>query len=149
MMGIYCNITHSLIFSVRNWTYALFYVLANMWGSVVVSLLFWGFANEVNSTLESVFRHIKISYEIDYDSRWSQEILSIIWFNGQCSTYFQVSLWDISPRNTTSWPRKPCSTYLLTYYLFTYTHLSLRKCCPCLGSYLSFSLEFTDNFVIF
>jgi ATP:ADP antiporter, AAA family len=26
----------------RNWTYALFYTLANLWGSVVVSLLFWG-----------------------------------------------------------------------------------------------------------
>ena len=26
----------------RNWTYSLFYFLANMWGSVVVSLLFWG-----------------------------------------------------------------------------------------------------------
>ena len=29
----------------RNWTFAMFYVLAEMWGSVVVSLLFWGFAN--------------------------------------------------------------------------------------------------------
>lgn len=28
----------------RNWTYSLFYLLANMWGSVVVSLMFWGFA---------------------------------------------------------------------------------------------------------
>jgi AAA family ATP:ADP antiporter len=31
----------------RNWTYALFYTMAELWGSVVVSLLFWGFANEV------------------------------------------------------------------------------------------------------
>eukprot|EP00741_Cyanophora_paradoxa_P014267 tig00020780_g13759.t1 len=31
----------------RNWTYALFYVLAELWGSVVLSLLFWGFANEI------------------------------------------------------------------------------------------------------
>lgn len=30
----------------RNWTYALFYTMAELWGSVVVSLLFWGFANE-------------------------------------------------------------------------------------------------------
>ena len=33
----------------RNWTYSLFYLLANMWGSVVVSLMFWGFANEITT----------------------------------------------------------------------------------------------------
>jgi len=37
----------------RNWTFALFYTLANLWGSVVVSLLFWGFANEVTSVKEA------------------------------------------------------------------------------------------------
>lgn len=33
----------------RNWTFCLFYVMAELWGSVVVSLLFWGFANQVRS----------------------------------------------------------------------------------------------------
>mmetsp|Transcript_9811 Transcript_9811/g.29226 ORF Transcript_9811/g.29226 Transcript_9811/m.29226 type:complete len:585 (+) Transcript_9811:33-1787(+) len=37
----------------QNWTYSLFYLLANMWGSVVVSLLFWGFANEVTTVSEA------------------------------------------------------------------------------------------------
>ena len=37
----------------RNWTFSLFYLLANMWGSVVVSLLFWGFANEICSVSEA------------------------------------------------------------------------------------------------
>lgn len=31
----------------RNWTFCLFYVMAELWGSVVVSVLFWGFANQV------------------------------------------------------------------------------------------------------
>lgn len=31
----------------RNWTYCLFYVMAELWGSVVVSVLFWGFANQI------------------------------------------------------------------------------------------------------
>lgn len=30
----------------RNWTYALFFELAELWGAFVLSLLFWGFANE-------------------------------------------------------------------------------------------------------
>lgn len=38
---------------VRNWSYALFYVMAEMWGSVVASLLFWGFANEVTTVDEA------------------------------------------------------------------------------------------------
>lgn len=38
---------------IRNWTYALFYTMAELWGSVVVSLLFWGFANEVTKVEEA------------------------------------------------------------------------------------------------
>ena len=38
---------------IRNWSYALFYLMAEMWGSVVASLLFWGFANEVTTVDEA------------------------------------------------------------------------------------------------
>jgi ATP:ADP antiporter, AAA family len=38
---------------VRNWSFALFYVMAELWGSVVASLLFWGFANEVTTVDEA------------------------------------------------------------------------------------------------
>ena len=38
---------------VRNWTFALFYVMAELWGSVVVSLLFWGFANQITNVDEA------------------------------------------------------------------------------------------------
>ena len=38
---------------VRNWSFALFYVMAEMWGSAVASLLFWGFANEVTTVEEA------------------------------------------------------------------------------------------------
>jgi len=38
---------------IRNWSYAVFYVMAEMWGSVVASLLFWGFANEVTTVDEA------------------------------------------------------------------------------------------------
>ncbi len=42
-----------LISIFRNWTYALFYTMAELWGSVVVSVLFWGFANEVTTSKEA------------------------------------------------------------------------------------------------
>jgi len=34
----------------RNWSFCLFYVMAELWGSVVVSVLFWGFANQVRAS---------------------------------------------------------------------------------------------------
>lgn len=36
----------------RIWSFCLFYVMAELWGSVVISVLFWGFANQVYSSLE-------------------------------------------------------------------------------------------------
>jgi AAA family ATP:ADP antiporter len=38
---------------VRNWTFSAFYLMAELWGSVVASLLFWGFANSVVSVKEA------------------------------------------------------------------------------------------------
>lgn len=35
------------------WTYSLFYVFAELWGSVMVSLLFWQFANEIVRSKEA------------------------------------------------------------------------------------------------
>lgn len=37
----------------RNWTYALFYIMSELWGSVAISLLFWGFANDTTRVSES------------------------------------------------------------------------------------------------
>lgn len=36
-----------------SWSYSIFYIMAEMWGSVVVSLLFWQFANEIIRTNEA------------------------------------------------------------------------------------------------
>ena len=44
---------YPLIAILRNWTYAVFYTMAELWGSVVASLLFWGFANELTSVKEA------------------------------------------------------------------------------------------------
>lgn len=44
---------HGLIACFRNWTYSLFYIFAELWGSAVLSLMFWGFANEITRITES------------------------------------------------------------------------------------------------
>ena len=37
---------------VRNWTYTLLFVAGELWGDVVLSLLFWGLANELTHMSE-------------------------------------------------------------------------------------------------
>lgn len=36
-----------------NWTYSLFYIMSELWGSVALSVLFWQFANDITSVKES------------------------------------------------------------------------------------------------
>jgi ATP:ADP antiporter, AAA family len=42
-----------LIACFRNWTFSLFYIMSELWGSVVLSLLFWGFANDITRVSEA------------------------------------------------------------------------------------------------
>lgn len=42
-----------IIAVVGNWSYSLFYILSELWGSVVISLLFWQFANEITRVMEA------------------------------------------------------------------------------------------------
>jgi len=42
-----------LIGCFKNWTFSLFYICSELWGSVVLSLLFWGFANDITKVTEA------------------------------------------------------------------------------------------------
>ena len=42
-----------LIAIFRNWTFTLFYVMSELWGTMIMTVLFWGFANEVTSIKEA------------------------------------------------------------------------------------------------
>lgn len=44
---------HGLVSVYRNWTYSIFYILSELWGSAVLSLMFWGFANDITRVTES------------------------------------------------------------------------------------------------
>ena len=64
----------------RNWTYCLFYVMAELWGSVVVSVLFWGFANQITTVEEA---------EGFYPLFGLGANVALI-FSGQAVTYFSM-----------------------------------------------------------
>ncbi|MDR0662215.1 MAG: NTP/NDP exchange transporter [Holosporales bacterium] len=42
-----------IFLAVQNWTLSLFYIMAELWGSVVLTLMFWQFANDVTSVKEA------------------------------------------------------------------------------------------------
>lgn len=44
---------HWLIPVVGNWSFSIFYILSELWGSVVLSMLFWQFANEITKVHEA------------------------------------------------------------------------------------------------
>ena len=44
---------YGLVESIRNWSYALFDIMAELWGSAVLGLLFWGFANDTTKISEA------------------------------------------------------------------------------------------------
>ncbi len=44
---------HGLVLSMQHWTSSLFYIMSELWGSAVLSLLFWGFANQITRVSES------------------------------------------------------------------------------------------------
>lgn len=44
---------HGLISLMKHWTYTLYYVMSELWGTIILTVLFWGFANEVTSITEA------------------------------------------------------------------------------------------------
>lgn len=42
-----------LIAILRNWTFSLFYIMSELWGSMILSLAFWTFANDITKISES------------------------------------------------------------------------------------------------
>lgn len=42
-----------LIAIFRNWTFTSFYVMSEMWSTMVMTILFWGFANEITSVRDA------------------------------------------------------------------------------------------------
>lgn len=50
MLPVGCK---GLIAMFRNWTFTSFYIMSEMWSTIIMTVLFWGFANEVTSVKDA------------------------------------------------------------------------------------------------
>jgi AAA family ATP:ADP antiporter len=50
MLPVGCK---GLIAMLRNWTFTLFYIMSEMWSTIILTILAWGFANEVTSVQDA------------------------------------------------------------------------------------------------
>ncbi len=75
-----------LIAMYRNWTLTGFYVVSELWGSMVLTVLFWGFANEVTKLSEATRFYSVMSI--------ASNLAAII--AGQAAVYFSSQNFDSS-----------------------------------------------------
>lgn len=53
LQGVLPEGLQGLVGCIRDWPYAIFYILSELWGSLVLSLMFWGFANDIMKVTEA------------------------------------------------------------------------------------------------
>lgn len=84
-----------LIFVIRNWPLSLFYVTAEMWSAIMLSMLFWGFANEVTSVGEAKRFYAIFALAANFSGIFSGEsaqLLTVHTFNPYIP--FGKTAWD-------------------------------------------------------
>lgn len=85
---------NGLVAVIRHWHLSLFYVLSELWSAVVLSMLFWGFANEITSVDEA-----KRFYAIFALGANSSGI-----FSGQCAQFLTLEQYNPRlPFGTEAW----------------------------------------------
>lgn len=94
LQGVLPEGCKGMIAIVRHWSLSLFYVLSEMWSAIVLSVLFWGFANEVTTVDEA-----KRFYAIFALGANSSGI-----FSGQCAQWLTLNQYNPSlPFGVDAW----------------------------------------------
>ncbi|MCB1113393.1 MAG: NTP/NDP exchange transporter [Chlamydiia bacterium] len=83
-----------LISCYRDWTLSLFYILSELWGSVVLSLLFWGFANDITKVTEAKRFYSLFGLGANLALLFSGP--AIVWVSQQQESLPPESAWQIS-----------------------------------------------------
>lgn len=78
----------------RDWTLSLFYILSELWGSVVLSLLFWGFANDITRVGEAKRFYSLFGLGANFALIFSGP--AIVWVSNQHESLPAATAWQIS-----------------------------------------------------
>ncbi len=73
-----------LIAMIRNWTCTAYYIMSEMWSTIIMTVLFWGFANEVTSVKEATRFYAVFGIGANFAgmcSGWSATLLSRLPFH--------------------------------------------------------------------
>lgn len=88
---------NGLISIIRHWPLSLFYVLSELWSAVVLTMLFWGFANEVTSVDEAKRFYAIFAIGANFSGIFSGQSARYLTFS-EYQTYlpFGETAWDQS-----------------------------------------------------
>lgn len=67
-----------LVSMIRHWPLSLFYVMAELWSSVVLSMLFWGFANEITKMDEAKRFYAIFALSANFSGIFSGQIAQLL-----------------------------------------------------------------------
>jgi AAA family ATP:ADP antiporter len=83
-----------LIAIFRNWTFTLFYVMCELWSSAIMSVLFWGFMNEVSTVGEAKRYYGLLTIGANFSSILAGQLA--VWLSN-------LAFISILPYGTTRW----------------------------------------------
>jgi ATP:ADP antiporter, AAA family len=77
----------------RNWTFTCYYVMSELWGNIILSLLFWGFANEVTNVKEAKRFYSLLGLSLNIGGICSGKLS--VWFSKETVFHHLVSGKDV------------------------------------------------------
>lgn len=80
-----------LIAIFRNWTFTLFYVMSELWGTIMMTVMFWGIANNITSTKDAKRFYAIFGLGANIATILSGQVSVIITNNPIFSSIFQSS----------------------------------------------------------
>lgn len=85
-----------LIAMLRNWSFTLFYVMSELWGTTIMTVLFWGFANEVTSIQDAKRYYAILGVGANIATMLAGEAISYLSSDGFSLPFYHGDSWGQS-----------------------------------------------------
>ncbi len=73
---------------IRNWSYTLYYVMSELWSTAIMTVLFWGFANEIFAIKEAKRFYAILGLGANVATIWAGKIAEILSVNNLFFPFF-------------------------------------------------------------